>query len=243
MKFVKENTWPRQMKNNNLFLILFAFDACMELFFPFWFPEHVYIRFVTKPLLMTFLFLYVQSHIDLSNKSNILFALFFAWLGDVFLLIPGDNALFFQLGLGAFLIMQIAYIRLFFKQTSYLTFVSLKYLALTILPVVLYVVLFLNFLIPYLVEELILPIILYALALGSMMYFSLQRFRSASFNNFCLVLMGALLFVISDSLLALAKFYYSFPGNSFFVMLTYILSQFFLIKGLVAFVPLQKNKF
>lgn len=230
------------MKNKNSLLILFGVDACLELLAPFLFPGNIYIRFITKPMLMLLLFLYVLTHIELSSKNNILIALIFAWLGDVFLMIPGSDPLFFQLGLGSFLVMQIAYIYLFLKQSSFLSFLSVKYLALTLVPVILYVSLFLNFLLPYLVEDLRIPVILYALALGSMMYFSLQRILSASQNNFWLVLIGALLFVISDSLLAFAKFYYSFPLNSFLVMLTYILSQLLLIKGLVTFVPVQKNK-
>lgn len=228
------------MKSNTIFLILFGLDAFLELIIPILLPNFNALRFVTKPLLMIFLFLYVLSIKELSNKIIILIALFFAWLGDVFLMIPGSNPLFFQLGLGSFLVMQVVYILLFLKQSFHLKFIPIRYIVLTMIPIILYVGLFLNFLLPNIVEGLQLPVVVYAFALGSMMYFSLQRIQFSSRNNFWLVAFGAFLFVVSDSLLAFGKFYYSFPGNSFLVMSTYILSQLLLIKGLVTFVPIQK---
>lgn len=228
------------MKSNTIFLILFGLDAFLELIIPILLPNFNALRFVTKPLLMIFLFLYVLSIKELSNKIIILIALFFAWLGDVFLMIPGSNPLFFQLGLGSFLVMQVVYILLFLKQSSHLKFIPIRHIVLTMIPIILYVGLFLNFLLPNIVEGLQLPVVVYAFALGSMMYFSLQRIQFSSRNNFWLVAFGAFLFVVSDSLLAFGKFYYSFPGNSFLVMSTYILSQLLLIKGLVTFVPIQK---
>lgn len=228
------------MKSNTIFLILFGLDAFLELIIPILLPNFNALRFVTKPLLMIFLFLYVLSIKELSNKIIILIALFFAWLGDVFLMIPGSNPLFFQLGLGSFLVMQVVYILLFLKQSSHLKFIPIRHIVLTMIPIILYVGLFLNFLLPNIVEGLQLPVVVYAFALGSMMYFSLQRIQFSSRNNFWLVAFGAFLFVVSDSLLAFGKFYYSFPGNSFLVMSTYILSQLLLIKGLVTFVPIKK---
>jgi uncharacterized membrane protein YhhN len=47
-----------------------------------------------------------------------------------------------------------------------------------------------------------------------------------------MIFWGALLFVISDSLLALGKFKYAIPGNSFWVMSTYIMAQLVLITRL-----------
>jgi uncharacterized membrane protein YhhN len=98
----------------DLFIKLFFIDALAELFSPVLFPSFPEIRYVTKPLLLILL----MGHIAQENpKPALFFTAFFALLGDVFLLIPENNPLYFQLGLGSFLIMQLSYIRLFAKQT------------------------------------------------------------------------------------------------------------------------------
>lgn len=208
----------------NLFLKLFLFDALAELFSPLLFPNCPEIRYVTKPLLLILL----MGHIALENpKPALFFTAIFALLGDVFLLIPGDNPLYFQLGLGSFLIMQLSYIRLFAKQASDQAWVP-AYARQPLAGVIIYVFLFLAFLNPYLADGMKIPVTLYAFALGSMLYFAIRLKNQ-------LIVWGAILFVVSDSVLAFGKFYYSFPGISTVVMLTYILAQLLLMSALCKF--------
>jgi len=89
----------------------------------------------------------------------------------------------------------------------------------------LYVIGFLTYLYPVLPAALVGPVVVYALALGSMLYFAFQLRVSA-------LTLGAVLFVLSDSLLAFAKFKFEYPWNSFAVMSTYILAQLLLIQAL-----------
>jgi uncharacterized membrane protein YhhN len=198
------------MRLSDLCLRLFYVDAVFELLAPWVFPEA---RYVTKPLLM----LLLAGYVGLASKS-LLIVLFFAWLGDVFLLIPGDNPLFFQLGLGSFLLMQFAYIRLFHLRSKEIWHWSIG-------AIMVYVVNLLRFLWPHVNEGLRIPVVVYAVALGAMLYFGVKLKDKVIF-------WGAFLFVISDSLLALGKFYYAIPGNSFWVMSTYILAQLLLITRL-----------
>lgn len=195
-------------------LIVYGIISCVELL-----AVHSVIRFATKPLLMILLGIYVYSY-DLkpASRNGLLFTLLFAWLGDVFLLIPGDAALYFQLGLGSFLIMQIAYIRQFVNMGA----LRWSYF---LIPVLVYVIGFLSFLYPNLPAALVPPVVVYALALGSMLYFAFQISR-------IFLRLGAFLFVVSDSLLAFGKFYFEYPWNSFAVMSTYILAQLLLIRAL-----------
>ena len=199
------------MNRSTWFLYLFLIDALIELCAPIFLPE---LRFLTKPLLMILLALYAWQE----KRTNLLPILLFAWLGDVFLLIPSENPLFFQLGLGSFLLMQIGYIRLFVLKSHTLWHLSL-------LLVCLYVFAFLAFLYPYLSAFLRIPVALYALALGAMLYFAGRTGNKQ-------LLLGAVLFVLSDSLLAVGKFYGTFPGNSFLVMSTYMVAQLLLIQAL-----------
>jgi uncharacterized membrane protein YhhN len=196
--------------------------------------EQTMLRTVTKPLLMPMLMLYVFSQTHILIRNKLIFILIFAWLGDLFLLIPGNSPLYFQLGLGSFLVMQIAYIRLFSSQSSAGYFDLRQWFSLPIIPVLIYVIGFLAFLLPLISAALYIPVSLYALALGAMLYSAFLRKKDSSYY---LIFIGAIFFVISDSLLALAKFYFSFSGNSIYVMLTYILAQLLLILGLCKLQP------
>jgi uncharacterized membrane protein YhhN len=204
----------------NIFLKLFYVDALLELAIPLFLPDFAEVRLVTKPLLLILL----MGHIAMENpKPALFFTALFALLGDVFLMLP-DSALYFQLGLGSFLIMQLSYIRLFAKQASeeaWLPAHARKPLA----GVIIYVFSFLAFLNPYLVSGMKIPVTLYAFALGAMLYFAV-RLRNQQ------IVWGAFLFVVSDSVLAFGKFYFSFPGISTVVMSTYIVAQLLLISAL-----------
>jgi len=204
----------------NIFLKLFYVDALLELAIPLFLPDFAEARLVTKPLLLILL----MGHIAMENpKPALFFTAVFALLGDVFLMLP-DSVLYFQLGLGSFLIMQLSYIRLFAKQASeeaWLPAHARKPLA----GVIIYVFSFLAFLNPHLVSGMKIPVTLYAFALGAMLYFAV-RLRNQQ------IVWGAFLFVVSDSVLAFGKFYYSFPGISTVVMSTYIVAQLLLISAL-----------
>jgi uncharacterized membrane protein YhhN len=191
--------------------------------------EQPLLHTLTKPLLMPMLLLYVfsQTHIVIRNK--LIFILVFAWFGDMFLLVPGNSPLYFQLGLASFLIMQIGYIRLFSSQSSEGNFNLRLWFSWPIIPILIYVVGFLAFLMPLIPVALYIPVGLYAVALGSMLHAAYLRKMDSSYY---LILIGATFFVVSDSLLALAKFYFSFPGNSIMIMGTYIPAQLLLTLGL-----------
>jgi uncharacterized membrane protein YhhN len=143
--------------------------------------------------------------------------------------------IYFPLGLGSFLVMQLLYIRKFakdllLKQINWKlqSFVAILFLA--------YVYLFLNHLWGGVSTELKIPVVVYGVSLGSMAFFAYLRKMYDTEKTFWFVFLGAVFFVISDSLLAYNKFVHSFFGNSFAVMGTYILAQLLLTVGLVNFV-------
>lgn len=208
----------------NLFLKLFLLDALIELVLPFLMPTFPEARLVSKPLLMILL----MGHVAVENpKPALFFTAIFALLGDVFLMIPGDNPLYFQLGLGSFLVMQLSYIRLFVRQTEDKAWIPAP-MRLPLGGILIYVFSFLAFLNPHLVDAMKTPVTLYAFALGAMLYFAIRLKNPA-------IVWGAFFFVVSDSVLAFGKFYYSFPGISSVVMLTYILAQLLLMSALCKF--------
>jgi uncharacterized membrane protein YhhN len=50
------------------------------------------------------------------------------------------------------------------------------------------------------------------------------------------MVLGALLFVISDSLLAINKFYQDIPLAGVLIMLTYGLAQLFIMEGAISYI-------
>lgn len=205
----------------HIFLKLFLLDALVELVLPFLMPTFPEARLVSKPLLMILL----MGHVAVENpKPALFFTAIFALLGDVFLMIPGDNPLYFQLGLGSFLVMQLSYIRLFARQTEDKAWIP-AHARQPLAGILIYVFSFLAFLNPHLADAMKIPVTLYAFALGAMLYFAIRMKNQ-------MIVWGAFFFVVSDSVLAYGKFYYSFSGISSVVMVTYILAQLLLMGAL-----------
>ena len=83
-------------------------------------------------------------------------------------------------------------------------------------------------------EGLMRPIIfIYALSLIGMSMMALNRHGRVNYTSYILVFIGSVLFVISDSLLALDKFYSEIPLAGFWIMITYISAQYLIMRGLI----------
>jgi len=70
-------------------------------------------------------------------------------------------------------------------------------------------------------------------ALLGMSAMALNRFKAVNSVSFFLVFTGSVLFVISDSLIAIDKFLNSIPHDRFWVMSTYISAQLLIMMGIL----------
>lgn len=70
------------------------------------------------------------------------------------------------------------------------------------------------------------PVFLYAITIGTMLYVALG-------TNKKWLIIGAGLFVLSDSILAINIFYQESLWGSLVVMMTYVLAQYFLVKEMI----------
>jgi uncharacterized membrane protein YhhN len=183
---------------------------------------------ITKPMLMPVLalyFYYISKNTPLKQPRIILFiALFFAWLGDVFLMGAANNQQYFILGLVAFLIMQSLYIFLF----KGFTFNSLLQSFWLVFTVLIYSIVVLIFLFPNL-GSLKIPVLIYFSIILFMVLSSLDF--SVSKANSKLVFYGAILFMVSDSIIAINKFQLEIDQAGFLIMTTYIAAQWLIVKG------------
>ena len=77
------------------------------------------------------------------------------------------------------------------------------------------------------------PVILYAVVILSMLGAAINRLGKVNKSSYYLVLAGAILFLISDSAIAINKFTYKFEFSSIVIMLTYVTGQFLIITGFI----------
>ncbi len=204
-----------------IWLISFVISVILDLYQVYVFGEY---RYITKPAIMISLGLYYVYHIS-SLKADSLKWLFFialiaAWLGDVFLL--KDD--FFLFGLAAFLVMQLIYSYCFWKDrlVTQPTYVYLGILLFTIGLVAAELW--------HLLEDLKIPVLVYMTAIGLMSITAFARDRKLS--GYWLVFIGTLLFIISDTVLALHQFTEVHLG-SLTVMFTYTAAQLAIVHGYI----------
>lgn len=186
----------------------------------------------TKPLLMITLAAYYHQSVSSVNKNFVL-ALGFCWIGDIFLLFDQYNELFFMAGLGSFLIAHILFIfsyrQLLFEDDGQwgpkrvrLSFPVL--LAGSGLVAILFSRL----------GDLKIPVLIYSLTLTLMVLQSIFRLGRTNLKSFWFVFFGAIFFMLSDSLIAINKFYQPFSFAGVWIMTTYIAAVYLIVCGVIA---------
>jgi uncharacterized membrane protein YhhN len=76
-------------------------------------------------------------------------------------------------------------------------------------------------------------VFVYMVALLGMSAMALNRYKTVSKASFNLVFYGSVLFVISDSLIAIDKFLTPIPNDRIFIMSTYIAAQYLIMRGIL----------
>ncbi len=189
-------------------------------------------RMVAKPMIMASL---IGFYITVERRQSNAFvlAMIFALFGDVFLLFNGET--FFLMGLGSFMIMQLLYTYLFSREgandTKKLLKISLPIIVLTLLVISL---LWSN------LGELRIPVLVYALAISSMVISAI--YRKNTLNGYLAVVLGVILFLISDAILAISKFGGAIPYQDIIIMSTYMAAQFLIVRGMVAAHEVERRK-
>jgi uncharacterized membrane protein YhhN len=218
------------------FFLLILLADLLAVYFQISIAEHFF-----KPLIVVWLMAYFVLDRSVQRsplKKWIVFALFFSWLGDVFLLLQDDYPVFFLLGLSAFLVAHLFYIYFFhlIKQRE-----ALKSRVLLAGIVAVYYFALVALLSPYL-GDLKLPVRIYAIVISFMFLLAMHMLFLKNKEAGRMMMAGALLFVISDSILALNKFYSAIHGAGILIMATYGLAQLFITEGAMRYISsLQKE--
>ena len=191
-----------------------------------------------KVLLMPVLAFYLWNRIEGNSKNNLfllsILALAFSYTGDIILMIPGNNPLFFIGGLVSFLVAHLFYTKLF-TTVSPLSKNIINKNPIWIMGIILFLTAFLSYLVPKIDASLKIPVIAYALIICTMLISTLNLKEKIGIRPHNMIVAGAILFVLSDSILAINKFDPTFQGMIFMhalVMITYISAQGFIIYGI-----------
>lgn len=193
--------------------------------------NHSY-RFLTKPFLIPFLILlYIVStkgSIQLP-KDIIIWALLFSWAGDLFLM---KNE-FFIPGLISFLTAHFCY-TLFLSKTKSDQTSFFKLRPVMLIAVLAYLIELMYLLWPHL-GGMKIPVLIYGITISVMLSAAFWQYQKLEPRTALYFIVGAIFFVLSDSLLALNKFKTNFALADISIMSTYILAQLFIVLGAIKY--------
>jgi uncharacterized membrane protein YhhN len=207
-----------------LFLIVLAGDIVgVQL-------DNTLLQTIFKPMIIPALIGYFDSQAKDITKGVpkwVLLALVFSWAGDVLLMFVTNNENFFLAGLASFLLAHVFYI-IFFHQVRIRE--AVKPNIVWLILVIVYYTGLIIWLSPYL-YDMKLPVRVYGLVISCMLMLALHMPGIKNKNAGWWMMAGAVLFVISDSVLAINRFYQPFDAAGVIIMLTYGLAQLFIVKG------------
>jgi uncharacterized membrane protein YhhN len=183
------------------------------------------LEIIFKPLLMTML---VIVYLLSVKKANfwLVSALFFSFWGDVFLL---DKTNYFVFGLGAFLIAHIMYIKMttkFLKKEPIVKILKTAIVFIALFTVVL-------FLIKDNLGEMLVPVIVYGIAISTFGTCALLNYLQEKSTANTWMLLGSILFIASDSLIALNNFYSPKHFFDIAIIILYVVSQYLIVKAVI----------
>ncbi len=219
-------------------LVLYAIVALIHIV-TCYFEEYDVVNHISKVLLMPLLILAVfLARAQMKYWALLIGALLFSWIGDVVLI--SDDESYFLYGLGAFLIAHIFYIVTFRKckddnhEIPMMKRYPLTAIAIGVAGAAMF------FKIKDGLEAMELPVLIYTAIIITMAIQALNRHKKTTARSFELVMIGALLFMVSDSIIALNRFNEPIEYASMWIMLTYCAAQYLIVKGMMAAKPYEE---
>ncbi len=184
------------------------------------------IAFLSKPFLITTLVIVYLVGVEKPSFWYVS-ALFFSFWGDVLLLFKNQ---FFIYGLASFLLAHIFYIKI---TVSFIKKVSFQKIVIACLPFVAFLFAFLCLIIDNL-GEMKIPVIIYGVVITSFGALAFLNYIQEKNTSNLWLFLGTVIFIISDSLIALHKFYEPKQFYSISIMLTYIVAQYLICRAIIA---------
>jgi len=187
-------------------------------------------HYAFKPMIVLSLivfFLMQSKSLDKTIKYLTVLALICSVAGDIFLMFDEENPNYFILGLIAFLLAHVMYILVYLKHRNR----NRKSLPFMIILIIYASGLF------YLIKDglgvMLIPVVIYMFVILTMAVTAFLRKGSVSIKNYNWVFLGAILFLISDSLLSVNMFFKPILFANILIMVTYSFAQYFIVLGIL----------
>jgi len=214
-----------------LYILIGSLDVMIEFTGP---PSW---RQLTKPLLMPVLIAFYTLGAGTLVRRDwlIITAFVFSWLGDLALMLAAGNKILFLTGLVSFLVAHIFYINAYIMVRDRSGVILLKRKPWLTIPIFVFLTAMLSQVLPAVSPDMWIPITAYSLVIGTMSIFALNRYGRVSGDSFWLVFSGALIFMLSDSLIAINTFLCrgTLYMAGVWIMSTYIVGQYLIAKGML----------
>ncbi|MDB9913884.1 lysoplasmalogenase [Flavobacteriaceae bacterium] len=202
-------------------LIAFVLFSLID-FYGIYLEKQLMVNFA-KPMLMITLFWYYYSNTKQLNKYFVL-GLFFSFLGDLLLL--GTGEVYFIFGLLFFLIAHVFYIIMVLRLIPAR---KPKNFIMASVPFLLLFLILMNILFAGL-GSMKIPVIIYAMTISFFGIVSLLLYLETKTKISLILLVGVLLFISSDTILALNLFYKTQSFYPLLIMMSYVLAQYLICR-------------
>lgn len=211
------------LRNNRsqIYFLPFLVTATFYLLFIAYIKLPIIVLLKPLPIICLMMSVY-QAGLNNRLKKWLITALAFSACGDILLTLPLNFQL--EAGLASFLAAHIIYIIALWEGTKGRWFQHKKQIILP-LAIILYSIFMLTVLFPFL-NDMSIAVIFYIAVISFMAMTAIQNNNLSAF--------GAVLFMISDTLVAFEAFVFNHSHYAFWVMITYYSAQYFIIRGLLA---------
>lgn len=243
------------MKNTKAKFTLYLFIVLASVEFYAEFVHHRELIFSIKPTLLPLLMLYYVFNVDgnwTKTHRLMIWAIFFSWIGDVALVMTPDsptdlevfgihkNQNFFFGGVGGFLVSHLFFISVYIQAKGNQVKTLFEQKKWPFVMVAIYIAAMIATISPRIYANpeksaATIPVIIYALVIGSMLFFALNRYGKVNARSFRLVLIGSIIFLISDSMIAInfLAFEGSIPRAGFWIMTTFLAAEYLIAEGVL----------
>jgi uncharacterized membrane protein YhhN len=168
-----------------------------------------------------------SEHLNNTTRYITLLALICSLIGDVLLMFVDRSPNFFIGGLIAFLVAHLMYIKVFLKSRNKTA---------NPIPIIIMFLVYAIGIFYYIkdgLNQMLIPVLIYLIVILIMGTTAYLRNKSKTNNSYGFILVGAVFFIISDSLLAIDKFHEPLALSSISIILTYALAQYCITTGIL----------
>jgi len=191
-------------------------------------PELFQFRIFTKLMVVfSILVFFLMQKVDKKTRIIVTSALVFSIIGDAQLIYSDNSNTLFVGGLSAFLVAHFMYIIQFSRTRNK----DAGYLA-PLLVLLIYAISIFWYLSDSL-HNMAIPVAVYIVVFLSMILFAYLREDSMMDSSYICILAGALMFMLSDSILAITRFKGDIPHSRILVMGIYGMAQLLMILGIL----------